>query len=627
MGYRYARHSAPITAPLLSNQQDWVTTVQRGVATASHVLSSATEKGIGSYLPVATPPVPAGSPVDYQHKPGLSYPITHNTQLLDLDLLKMQHEAVKQSVEGYPRDLLPSSLPPTPPVYRSNSNSSLQDWLGCVPAEGQPSSGYTLPLTPSSSSSQHGIIQSYSMAVHQLLNSGVVQDSAAAAAISRQYGHSPEQSLMSSFQQLHLVPRDHSSSTIVIPSNTLSTSSMVVPSNAPLSTGTTVAPSNTLSTSSTVSSDITVTSSNLPPTSQLFCSSQASSSALAAPIDPSSICTSSAAAAGSSEVIVKGGEMLGQEDLEAEIRQLKEQLRESKETIQHQQAQLQYSGPQPSLDPQPLHHTHSPPSSLNPQPLRYTQPQPTAINPQPLHYAPPPALNPQPLNYAPSPALNPQPLHYTQTAHHQHVCPTSNSTVPATMLLASGEDPAHQISTGQGHFVSGHHYSEPILYSQQQIQAAMAALAGRGGVRSGLAQGTGTEYYNQVTPYAAQQWSGPQPVTTVGVYGSPSGQHSCITPSGTGYLMAASLPTSSVRQQVNTTHHQSQVASNTSSLPLSSGHHHHVASPLATPEHSDDSMLAAYIQVMEQNKLAAGHTTYQATPTYAATQGHYYYQQ
>lgn len=48
---------------------------------------------------------------------------------------------------------------------------------------------------------------------------------------------------------------------------------------------------------------------------------------------------------------------------------------------------------------------------------------------------------------------------------------------------------------------------------------------------------------------------------------------------------------------------------------------------LALQDHSDDAMLAAYIQMVEQSKASATGPAYQATPTYnppAAPHGHYY---
>lgn len=558
-GFRFARHSGPITAPVLPSQQDWVPTVHRGVATANHVYASAT---------VPSPAAGAAGGMDYHHKRRLGdlpYSFSLSPQLLDLDLLKMQHEAVKQSVEAasYSRDFIPPSLPPTPSVYRSGSR---QDLLTSIPVD---SRTYTLPPPSSSStSSQHGNLYT-SFPAHELMTSGLVQDSAIGAAISQQHysnSHnlSAEQSLLSGIQQMHLALPNYT----VAPHNILYSTSTNTPSS-----GATVSASVPVV---AVSTGITADTSSHPtppqPNDSSVCTS-APSYTVAVPVDAASSGGVSSSGDAGDTGEVRGGSK-GQEDLEAEIRRLKEQLRESNVTIQHQQAQLQYSGPQQPPPP--------PPPTSTPQPLHYRQP-------------PPPT-------------------------HHHHY-PTSTPAVPATVLLAGLEDPAHQVSSGQGQSsVSDHAYGGSIQYSQQQLQAAVAALVGRGGMGAGIPQATGTSY-NPVPSYSTQPWSGsPAPL---GMYGGassvPLGQHSSITPPGTGYVMPATLSNPAHHPLVVAAAAAAAAAANTSSLPLSSG------LQLTSQEHPDDVMLAAYIQMLEQNK-AAGHA-YQTTPTYASTPGQYYFQQ
>lgn len=131
--YRLSRHSGPITAPVLPSQ-DWnVTTVTRGVATANQVYSSPAENGLSPYLPPVGTPGSGG--IDYSTPrvgAGLTYPVVPTSQLLELDLLKLQHEAVKQSVETasmHPKDVV---FPQVGGAYRPGGTGQ-QEWLSSEP--------------------------------------------------------------------------------------------------------------------------------------------------------------------------------------------------------------------------------------------------------------------------------------------------------------------------------------------------------------------------------------------------------------------------------------------------------------------------------------------------------------
>ena len=127
-----------LTAPVLTNQ-DWHAIPRRGVATVDHTYRP-NENGLSSYhsneqvysKALPTEPLPS-----YAVNQGLS-------------MIRLQHEAVKQSIEGpaYPRELLADSAAAAAAAYVSTPRYSQREWLP-APIEGQGShpSPYT-QLTP-----------------------------------------------------------------------------------------------------------------------------------------------------------------------------------------------------------------------------------------------------------------------------------------------------------------------------------------------------------------------------------------------------------------------------------------------------------------------------------------------
>ena len=110
----------PITAPVLPTQE-WHN-VHRGVATVNHTYQPA-EKCVTPYM---TP-----DQVYPSHLPSEGLPYAVNQPLSKIDLIRMQHEAVKQSVEGstYHREMVP---PPRPSPYAIPY--SHREWLpGTIP--------------------------------------------------------------------------------------------------------------------------------------------------------------------------------------------------------------------------------------------------------------------------------------------------------------------------------------------------------------------------------------------------------------------------------------------------------------------------------------------------------------
>ena len=517
--------------------------------------------------------------VDYhsnpQHGDPLTYPVTPTPQLLDLDILKLQHEALKQSVEAnnsYPKDAL---YPPVGSSYRP-SGSGQQEWLS---AEATPSSYSVL-------SSQHSAVPSFVYSPHELAGADSATIAAAISQQQQQYGHgghtySAEQILLSGMQDLHISQTGHDYS--VTPAAVLYSPSLAVTQPATSSDTTPLAtptiqpvslPASTLdaltSGSSTVSAALTA--------------------ALTSTLQPSSHMTSAPTSAVSAvnSVTGGGGTSRGQEEMEAEIHRLKEQLRESNQTIQHQQAQLHYV---PRIPPPP-----PPTPTPNLQGVVYSHQVTATPQRQALYSA---ALDSRTAALQLSAA--------TETSPHSSYSSHPSSYQP--------QQPAYSNQPQQPA------YSNQPQYSQQQLQAALAVLiGGRGGVAgagSVLPQAGGSNYYG-ASPYSPRTWSGNQ-AAPLGVY---SGVHSLpvasnVTPPGTAYLMSL-VNSSSTQPPAPQTINPALVAAS----PLSSRLH--------PSEHPDDSMLAAYIQMLEQGKAAANPTYHQPQPhpsPYTPTQGQYYYQQ
>ena len=534
--YRLGRHSGPITAPVLSNQ-DWnVVTGSRGVATANQSYSGPVEN---AYLPVATPrPVGREVGVDYHSGapmgPSLSYPVNPTPQLLELDLLKLQHEALRQSVEV-------SKFPVYKDLGYKSEAGSQQEWLS--------------PESPSTYAAVHSQMPSQPLVQSHLGSAGEAVHSMVQPTQDHTYS-STEQLLLTSMQSLCIsqTNQDYQGT-----SGTAGAFSTDITQTLPTVTPATVVATPTIQSvdivaslpESTTSGDGTGIDGAVGVTYHNSHATPARTSV-----------TSSIGGAGDVSATSVGGASRGQEVLEEEIRRLREQLRESSQTIQKQQAQLQ--------------HVSRPPT--NPQPgARYSQ----------------------------------------QALHQQHPYPGTSLSqpmgLPVPSLVESLAAPPPQVQS------FNNQSSAAILsqYTPQQLQAALTLLMGsRGGVAGmgpSLTQTATPNYYGTPSPYPTpRQWVNSQATPPSQVY---SGPHSLpvgsnITPPGTAYIM--SLPG-------NTTMPQPQA--------LVGG-----ASRLHAPEHPDDGMLAAYIQMMEQSKAASTAPNlhppqpHSHSSVYPAPQGHYYQQ-
>jgi len=533
--YRLGRHSGPITAPVISNQ-DWnVATGSRGVATANQSYSGPIEN---TYLPVVTPG-PAGGEgcVDYhagsRMGSSLSYPVAHTSRLLELDLLKMQHEALRHSVEATAKFSVYKD-----PGYKSETREQ-QEWLS-------PEAPHTYTAVPS---------QIFSHMPHQPLVQPH-QGSAGGTVLSliqptqdHTYS-STEQLLLSGMRGLGIsqTSQEYQSS-----SGTAGTFPTGITQATPtvISTTPTIQSVNTVTSMSESSTSSGVTGTDCP-VGVVYHTSHATPTMTSVTSSMGETCDASAMSG--------GGASRNQEELEDEIRRLQEQLRESSHTIQQQQAQLQ-NVPHP-----------------------------------------PPPTNPQAGARYPHVSL-----------HQQHpysgVSLSQQVSVQAPNLVDPLPAPPSQVTNYSS-------LSSALLsqYSPQQLQAALTLLMGsRGGV-TGVGPSvnqTAMPNYYATSPYPSpRQWANSQATPPSQVY---SGPHSLpggsnITPPGTTLLM--SLPGNS-----------------TATLPpqaLVGG-----ASRLHPPEHPDDEMLAAYIQMMEQNKAASAapsiHPSHHSV--YSTPQGQYYYQQ
>ncbi len=693
--YRLTRHSGPITAPVMPSQQELnVATVTRGVATANQVYLGPTDTAMPPYLPVATPG-PVG--VDYHLSAHVgssvaTYPVVPTPQQLDIDRLKLQHEVVKQVVESssnFPKDGTFSSVGR---AYNTSGRTQ-QEWVSPGPVS--QSSSYCMSLSQQSSlpsyecsprlasdtqsaailSQQHGgqsaaiLSQQHAGQSAAILSQQHAGQSAAilsqlhagqsaallpqqhggqsAALLPQQHGgqsaailpqqHGGQSAAILSQQlggqsaallpQQHggqsaaLLPQQHGGQSAAILSQQhggqsaailsqqhgghgYSTEQLLanmqdlrisqggqecqVPSSGDFppsliatqctttpSSSTVVTPSSTLAITS--GHAVSLTKSVSTPHSA-YVLADVSSSGMSSQSPSRATVTSSATAGGDSSV---GGGALedrgssSSKELEAEIFLLKEQLRERNQTIQQQQVQLQGV-------------THPPASGV--QGGRYL------------------------------------------ISQQQHAYPNVPTTHGVGVQLIASDDPS-SVAYGSHYLPQATQQAQPPQYTPQQIQAAlvllMGAKGGGNGAGSSLPLTPGSNYYPNVpvasSYQAPQQWSGPQPTPpAVGVYSG--GPHSMpigsnVTPPGTGYLM--SLPGNN-SMPANAS--QPSRAINPALAPsLSSG--------LQPSDHPDDGMLAAYIQMMEQNKAASGGPAYHSSQhqqhpsIYAPTQNQYYYQQ
>ena len=408
------RHSGPITAPVLPTHE-W-TAVPRGVATVDHTYRSA-ENGMTSYI----------SADQLYHKSlpreGLGgYSVNPPLSNIDLNMIRLQHKAVNQSLEAS-RDLTRLGGP-------YPQGEWLQGSLLPPTAEPQPSA-YSMPTS-----------NPFSIPSDELLSSGSLTDDVPPA-----LNTSGQQQLISSMEQLQLSGPNNSG-------NSSSSNSGNIP--ASYSSGGGVQP----------------TSTTFP---QLVSSSPAHSVPypnITSDVSHGSVTTHPV----STTTASTGAPTSSQQELQAEILRLKEQLKEQQQTIHQQKVQLQYGG---NIQPSQGISARQAPAVQFPAPQQqiYGGVNGLIVGEEPSRH------------------------------HHHH----HHQTAPV---------------------VQPQSYSGPIQYSTQQIQAAMAALV------TPPPPQPSTGYYSQTSPsnYQQSQWSGPQQSSYT--VAPPSG--TSITPPATGYIMQAS---------------------------------------------------------------------------------------
>lgn len=438
---RLGGRPASLTAPVLSNQE-WHN-LPRGIATIEHPTYHTTDNGLAPYLSaeqVYAKPLPSEHLQPY----AVSQPLSK------IELIRLQHEAVKQSVEAsaYSRELRP------PSAYMDSVQYPQREWLTPVMAESQSS-------LPSSYNSDP-----FSLPSGQLIKSGsMLQESLV------------DQQVLSGMESLDLSrPPSTYSSTSSHPNG--ATSGFLSPAHQ-----------------AAAAAAATVQNLNVctAPTAPTISSASTSPSA-AGEGQPANVSNTATVSTGS------------QNELEAEIGRLREQLKVKEQTIQQQSAQLQGHGAGGV----------------------------TTVVPDPRMGI------------------------GTGMRARGSVAPLTNSQYSTQVysngmgVVMAGEDTTQP--TGAPLFPGApHSYSAPIQYSNKQLQAAAAAMA------AALvgSQPTSAQYYPSTAPppppatlansYPHHQWSGPQSGVPPGPAAYPHNtvsvsHQTTITPPNTGYIMSAAAP-------------------------------------------------------------------------------------